>query len=91
MTDKESSQDLPEIVASIMVAIPPMILRSGMAYLKMRRRAHDVSKRLEHELVSGGIPPEYAERLAEQYATDLSIRKMIRKLGVPLGTAWRPQ
>jgi len=91
MPDKQSSRDLPEIVASVIVSIPPLVFRTGWAYLRMRKRAHEMSKQLELELVSGGIPPEYAGRLAEQYATDLSISKMIRKMDVPFGGSWRQQ
>jgi hypothetical protein len=91
MTDKEGSQDLPTIVASVMVTIPPLVFRTGWAYLRMRKHAQKASKKLELEFVSNGIPPEYAERLAEQYATDLSIKTMIRQMDLPFRGAWRQQ
>jgi len=91
MTDKQSSEDLPTIVASVMVTIPPLVFRTGWAYLRMRKRAHKISRKLELEFVSSGIPPEYAERLAEQYAADLSIRSILQRMDVPFGGVWRQQ
>jgi len=81
MTDNESSQDLPTIVASVMVTIPPLVFRTGWAYLKMRKRAQKISRRLEQQFVSGGIPLEYAEKLAEQFETELSLRSLVKGVG----------
>jgi len=81
MTDKQSSQDLPEIVASVMVTIPPLVFRTGWAYLKMRKRAQKISRQLERQFVSGGIPSEYAEKLAEQFETELSLRSLVKGVG----------
>lgn len=85
MRETKDSEDLPKIVASVIATIPPLVLRTGAAYLKMRKRAQRASKRMEQELVSGGIPAEYAERLATQFATDLSVRRMIQSMDVPFG------
>jgi len=81
MTDNESSQDLPTIVASVMVAIPPLVFRTGWAYLRMKKRAQKVSIQLERQFVSGGIPSEYAEKLAEQFETELSLRTLVKGVG----------
>jgi hypothetical protein len=91
MVENESSEDLPKIVASVVATIPPLVFRTGWAYLRMKKRAQRMSKQLEREFVSNGIPPEYAERLAEQYATELSIRRIFRKMEIPFGGAWRQQ
>lgn len=85
MTDNEGSQDLPTIVASVMVTIPNLVFRTGWAYLRMKKRAQKVSRQLERQFVSGGIPSEYAEKLAGQFETDLSIRRMFTGMGFPFG------
>jgi len=85
MTEDTNSEDLPKIVASVMVMVPPIVFKTGWAFLKMRRRAHKVSRQLERQMVANGIPSEYAGRLAEQFETDLSIRKIVREMDVPFG------
>jgi len=85
MTGDGESEDLPTIVASVIAMVPPLVFRTGFAYLKMKKRAQKMAKKIETELVSSGMPPEYAERLAEQYATDLSLRRMLRSMDVPFG------
>jgi len=91
MTDNETSRDLPKIMASVMATVPTLVFRTGWAYLRMKKRAQKASKQIEREFVSGGIPPEYAEKLAEQYASDLSVRKMMRGVDIPFFDARRPQ
>lgn len=91
MTDNEQTQDLPEIVAAVIAMVPPLVLRTGWAYLKMRKRAQKVSKQLERQFIEGGIPSEYAGRLAEQFESDMSLTKMIRRMDRPFGGAWRQQ
>lgn len=83
MTDKESSEDIPKIVASVMSAVPTLVIRTGWAYLRMKKRAQKASKEIEREFVANGIPPKFAEKLAEQYASELSIRKMMGQMDIP--------
>jgi len=89
MTDDKTPEDLPTIVASVMAMVPPLVFRTGVAYLKMKKRAQKMAKKIETELVSSGMPPKYAERLAEQYASDLSIRRMLRSMDIPFGSMRR--
>jgi len=91
MTEKGNLEELPKIVASVMSTVPTLVLRSGWAYLRMKKRAQRASKQIEREFVSGGIPPEFAEKLAEQFASDLSVRRMIRQIDIPFFDAKRPR
>jgi len=83
MTDNPNSEDLPKIVASVIAMMPPLVFKTGLAYLSMRKRAHKVSRKLEKQLVADGIPSEYAGKLAEQFASDLSIRRIMRDTNGP--------
>lgn len=84
MTDRE---ELPKVVASIMWAIPGLVLRSGFAYLRMKRRAKRSSRDFMKGLMKGGMPPEMARALSEKYAMKLSIRSFIGGLGRRRGFA----
>lgn len=77
----ERQDDLPKLVAAITVTIPKIALGTGLAYLKMKRRARKSAKLFEKGLVSSGISPTMAHELAVKYETDLSIRKMISSFG----------
>ena len=76
MYDKE--QDLPKIVASIGWMIPSLTIKTGWAYLRMKKRAQKSSKSLEKSMVENGMPPAMAKELASKYGDDLSITNMMR-------------
>ena len=82
MKMRSDNDDVPKLVASIMVAIPGLTLKSGFAYLRLRRKAHQNSKTMMSSMIQEGIPEEYAKRLSEAYAADMSIRKLMKGLGV---------
>ncbi len=74
----ETEQDLPKIIASIGWMIPSLTLRTGWAYLRMKKRAQKSSKWFEQSLVRNGIPRATARSLASHYGEDLSLTKMMR-------------
>ena len=76
MTERDG--DLPKTMAIIMSMAPALVFRTGVAYLRTRRRAHQTAQFVFKGMVSNGVPPETARRLADQYADDLSIRRIIR-------------
>ena len=77
----EHQDDLPKLVAAITLTIPKIALGTGLAFLKMKRRARKSAKLFEKGLVSSGLSPAMAHGLAVKYETDLSIRKMISRFG----------
>jgi len=88
---EEKIDDLPRIMAAVMAAVPSLVLKTGWAYLMMKKRAQKASKMLERELVSSGIPAEYAGKLADQFASEVSIRKIIKTIDMPFGGARQEQ
>ncbi len=78
MTDRE---DMPKVIATIMWTSPGLALRSGFAYLRMRKRAQRSSQHFMEGLIRGGMPPEVARQLSDKYAVDLSIKRFIGGLG----------
>lgn len=75
MTTEES--DTPKVVATIMWTSPGLVLRSGLAYLRMKRLARESSDRFRSSLESSGMPPERARQLSDEYGTDLSISRFM--------------
>ncbi|MEM2891157.1 MAG: hypothetical protein QXJ32_01430 [Thermoplasmata archaeon] len=80
----EGEDDLPTIVAAITLALPSVALRTGLAYLRMKRRARRVSRIIERNLVANGVPREAAQKLAESVNQDISIRALAARFGAPL-------
>jgi hypothetical protein len=76
MTDKD--QDLPKIIASIGWMIPSLTIRTGWAYLRMKKRAQRSSNEMRRVMESNGVPPEMAKELASNFGEELSLTKMMR-------------
>ena len=65
--ESEEREDLPKIVATVIASMPPLVLRLGVKYLRMKKRVQKASKAFEAELVANGIDPGTAWRLAMDY------------------------
>jgi hypothetical protein len=74
----ERDQDLPKIIASIGWMIPSLTIRTGWAYLRMKKKAQRSSKEIQRVMVSNGIPPEMAKELASDFGEELSLTKMVK-------------
>ncbi len=74
----DQEPDKVKVLANIIARAPMLVLRVGIAYLRMKRRANKTSKIFEKGLLSRGMPPEMARRLAYSYEGDLSVRRMLR-------------
>lgn len=85
----EHEGDLPKVVAGIMVTIPGLTLKTGWAYLRMKKRAQRMAKVIEREMVSGGMPAEMARKLADDFASGISIHHWIKGMNLPFGGGWR--
>lgn len=77
-TMTEPGEDLPKTVATVMVAIPSLVVRTGFAYLMTKRKARKGARLVEKGMVENGVPPELARRLSEEYESDLSLHKIMR-------------
>lgn len=77
MKTNDEDDDVPKLVASIIVAVPGLTLKSGFAYLRLRRKAHKNSRMMMNSMIREGVPEEYARRLSDKYAADLSIKRFL--------------
>lgn len=83
MTERDG--DIPKTVAVIISSIPSMVVRTGVIYLKTKRRIRKRSRLVMRGMVANGLSPELARRLADRYEEELSIRNLIRTF-TPLRT-----
>lgn len=80
MTTTEKT-DTPTVVAAVLWNSPGLVLRSGVAYLRMKRLARESSSRLMASLVESGMPADRARQLTDEYGTDLSITRLMAGFG----------
>jgi hypothetical protein len=74
----KENEELPRIVASITMMIPSLTLRTGWAYLRMKKQAQKISKELEKSMIDNGLPPEMARELAGEFGEGMSITSIMR-------------
>jgi hypothetical protein len=77
MSEREG--DLPKTVAVIMVSIPSLVIRTGLVYLRTKRRARKSAGKVMKGMIESGIPPELARKLAQEYEAQVSIRTIMRR------------
>lgn len=75
-------EDIPKIVASVMVAVPGLGIRTGLVYLKTKRRLRKNAKSVMKGMIEGGLPEDVARNLASEYEAELSVRNLMRSVGV---------
>ncbi len=69
-----------EAVIYIAAAIPFMVWRLSLSYLRMRKQARREGHLFYQTLVRDGVPREQAKKLAEVYVSSVSLTSMIREM-----------
>ena len=72
--------DTPKIVAMVILLAPTLVMRVGVAYLRLRRGARRGGARFRSELLRLGMPPERAKALSYAYESELKLTGMIRQM-----------
>ncbi|OGS44713.1 MAG: hypothetical protein A3K76_02590 [Euryarchaeota archaeon RBG_13_57_23] len=79
MTDHDK-RNVVKILAIMMRTAPGLTIRTGWVYFKAKRKMRRSHRILTKELVKGGIPEDFAKKLADGYAANLRIRNLVRRL-----------
>jgi hypothetical protein len=78
-TMSEPEDDLPKVVAVMMVSIPSVVLRTGVVYLRTKRRARKGAKKVMKGMIESGIPPELAKKLTDDYEAQISLKTIMSR------------
>ena len=82
MKEKEmEGREDREAIVYIVAAIPFLLWRSAIAYLRMRSRAKKEGRRFYAALLRDGVPHEHARELTYLYSSSISLTQMIREMG----------
>jgi hypothetical protein len=66
--------------AAVLVAVssaPVLSVKLLVSYLRLKRAANRARGRFYNGLMASGMPPREANRLADEYASAISIRNML--------------
>jgi len=69
-----------EAIVYMAAAIPFMMWRLALSYLRMRRQARREGHLFYQTLLRDGVPKEEAKKLAEVYVSSISLTSMIREM-----------
>ena len=69
-----------EAVLHLTAFIPMVTLNLGVSYLRMKRQVKRARRAFYRELVGSGLPREEAARLADEYASAVSVRRILRSM-----------
>ena len=79
MSDPE--RNMPKTVAVMMIKVPPLVIRTGFAYLRTKRRVREGARNVMKGMVESGLPPELAKKLADDYEAQLRLRTIVGSFG----------
>ena len=69
-----------EAIIYVAAAVPLLLWRLSLAYLRMRGRANKEGRLFYQALLRDGVPREQARELADLYSSSLSLAQMIREM-----------
>lgn len=73
--------DLPKMVGTVGAKIPGMVIRLGFSYLRHKKNTQRAYKTFVRTLEQNGVPEHLARELAEEFTSDISVRKLINSDG----------
>ncbi len=76
-------EELPKLLGIVISKSPKLLLKLSWRYLKVKKQAQRAEKTFRNQLEAGGMDPETAALLAEKYSSTVSIRQLMKEVGVP--------
>ncbi len=76
-------EDIPRLVGTVIAKSPKLVLKIGLRYLRAKKKAQRAEAIFRGRLEAAGMDPQEVERLAEMYSSTVSLRQLMRQMGVP--------
>ncbi len=76
-------EEIPKIVGVVLAKSPKVILKLSWRFLKAKKKAQRAEVIFKKRMVASGMDRETAKKLAERYTSTVSLRKMVKELGIP--------
>ena len=76
-------EEVPKMLGIVLAKSPKMILKVSWRYLRAKKKAQRAEVIFIKRMEASGMDREMAQKLAERYTSTVSIRKMIKEIGIP--------
>lgn len=76
-------EEIPKLVGIVLAKSPKVVLKLSWRYLKAKKKAQRAEAIFIKRMEATGMDRETAKKLAERYTSTVSLRKMIKELGIP--------
>jgi hypothetical protein len=76
-------EEIPKLVGIVLAKSPKVVLKLSWRFLKAKKKAQRAEAIFIKRMEATGMDRETAKKLAERYTSTVSLRKMIKELGIP--------
>ena len=76
-------EEIPKIIGIAIAKSPKLVLKISWRYLKAKKRAQRAEAIFIKKMQATGMDRESAEKLAERYTSTVSLRYLLKEIGVP--------
>jgi hypothetical protein len=76
-------EEIPKLIGIVLAKSPKVVLKISWRFLKAKKKAQRAGTIFIRRMEASGMDREMAEKLAERYTSTVSLRKMMKELGVP--------
>jgi hypothetical protein len=78
-----SREEMPKIIGIVLAKSPKLVLKLSWRFLKAKKRAQRAEAVFRRKLAGKGMDQQSIDRLAEMYSSTVSLRAMMKELGMP--------
>ncbi|MCJ2540133.1 MAG: hypothetical protein LN414_02550 [Candidatus Thermoplasmatota archaeon] len=78
-----SREEMPKIIGIVLAKSPKLVLKISWRYLKAKKKAQRAETVFRNRLKAKGIDGEAIDKLAEKYSSTVSLRAMMKEIGIP--------
>ena len=77
-------EEVPKLIGMVLAKSPKVVLKISWRYLKAKKKAQRAEAIFIKRMEASGMDREMAAKLAERYTSTVSLRKMMKEIGVPI-------
>ena len=78
-----SREEMPKIIGIVLAKSPKLVLKISWRYLKAKKKVQRAETVFRKRLKAKGIDGEAIDKLAEKYSSTVSLRAMMKEIGIP--------
>ncbi len=76
-------EEMPKLIGIVLSRSPKVVLKVSWRYLRAKKKAQRAEKVFRRRLRDRGMDEGSIDRLAEMYISTVSLRSMMKELGIP--------